>query len=309
MSLPPRRRFACLARVLGPVDAERIWNLDDVTAPHPGEILLERRIDGCLERQRRFVLAAIALVFTAGLVLVWGVGPRAGRLWTAPLFALVVHGLFILVVHEASHKNLTRTPADRWIGAIGAGTLLLPFTAETFAAVHLRHHRRTNRPGDTNWTVRRQRLFGRSRVLYAAYEMVPLLNAFDRIRVAALPERRRPLAVALAWATSFATIAVFRPPLLYWLGVVVGLNVVTAIRHWTEHFDVTSGREAHTYRFALGFGIGNHAVHHRAPGIGAPALLIGLWFRRKDGSPIAAPFRILFDRRYRHLRTLRRQAR
>jgi fatty acid desaturase len=308
MKPAPRCRFACLARMLGPVDGERIWNLDDVTAARPGEILLERRIDAWLARRRPLVLAAVATVSVVGLGLVWGIGPRIGRLWPAPLFALVVHGLFILVVHEASHENLTRGPADRWIGAVAAGALLLPFTAETFAAVHLRHHRRTNRPGDTNWTVRRQRLFGRSRLLYAAYEMLPLVNAFDRIRVTAPPERRR-LAVALAWMTALATVAVFRPSFAYWAGVVVGLNVTTAIRHWTEHFDVASGREARTYRFPLGFGIGNHAVHHRAPGISAPALLIGLWFRRKDASPAAAPFRILFDRRYRHLRTLRPQTR
>jgi fatty acid desaturase len=308
MSPAPRHRFACLTRALGPVDAERIWNLDDVIAPRPGEVLLERRIDASLARLQPLVLAAIAVVFVAGLVLVWSIAPRAGRLWMAPLLAVVVHGLFILVVHEASHENLTRGPADRWIGAVAAGALLLPFTAETFAAVHLRHHRRTNRPGDTNWTVRRQRLFARSRVLYAAYGMVPLLNAFDRIPVAALPERR-PLVIALAWVTTLVTVAIFRPPFSYWVGVIVGLNVVTAIRHWTEHFDVAPGREARTYRFPLGFGIGNHAVHHRAPGIGAPALLVGLWFRRKDASPAAAPFRILFDRRYRHLRTLRHQTR
>jgi hypothetical protein len=307
MSPAPRRRFDWLTRVLGPLDAERIWNLADVTAPRPSEILLERRIDAMLGRMWPLVLVAIAVVFVGGLVLVWDIGPSVG-LWRAPLFALVVHGLFILVVHEASHENLTHGPADRWIGAVAAGALLLPFTAETFAAVHLRHHRRTNRPGDTNWTVRRQRLFGRSRVLYAAYEMLPLVNAFDRIPVATPPERRR-LAVALAWMTALATVAAFRPPFVYWIGVVIGLNVTTAIRHWTEHFDVASGREARTYRFPLGFGIGNHAVHHRAPGISAPALLIGLWFRRKDASPAAAPFRVLFDRRYRHLRMLRPQAR
>src|SRR6185369_11680285 len=49
------------------------------------------------------------------------------------------------------------------------------------------------------------------------------------------------------------------------------------------------------------FGIGNHAVHHEVPGLCAPALAIGLWFRRKDASAAAAPFRVLLSRRYRHL--------
>ena len=50
-----------------------------------------------------------------------------------------------------------------------------------------------------------------SRVLYAAYEMVPLVNALDRIPVATPTERRR-LAVALAWATALATVASFGHP-------------------------------------------------------------------------------------------------
>ena len=301
MTAPPRRRFALLARLLGAVDAERVWHLRDVTDPRPGEVLLERRLDALLERVRPLVWLVTATVFVAGLVLVWGVGPRYGPLWSAPLLAVVVHGLFILVVHDASHENLTGGADDRWIGALASGALLLPFVAETFAAVHLPHHRHANRGGDTNWSARRERLFRRSRLLYAAYEMLPLVNAFDRMRPDAGRDRR---CVAAAWIAALAVVAVFRPPLPYWLGVVIGLNVTTAVRHWTEHFDVVPGREARTYRFPLSFGIGNHAVHHRAPGIGAPALMLGLWFRRKDASAAAAPFRILFDRRYRHLRSL-----
>ena len=79
---------------------------------------------------------------------------------------------------------------------------------------------------------------------------------------------------------------------------------MTPVRFWTEHFDDAIGRAAHTYRFPFSFGIGNHAVHHEVPGLCAAALAIGLWFRRKDGSAAAAPFRILLSRQYRHLRAL-----
>ena len=61
-------------------------------------------------------------------------------------------------------------------------------------------------------------------------------------------------------------VALFRPPFGYWLRVLIGLNVVTTVRFWTEHFDDAIGRAAHTYRFPFSFGIGNHAVHHEVVG-------------------------------------------
>jgi fatty acid desaturase len=297
----PRRRFALLARLLDDVDAERVWTLRDLSDPRPGEVLLERRIESALAHVRPLVLAGVALVFNAGLVLVWGIGPRLGHPAAAFGLAVVVHGLFILVVHDATHGSLLGRPADDWIGAIASGALLMPFAAETFAPVHRAHHRHTNRPGDTNWSRFRERLFQRSRLLYACYELVPLLNGFDRIRGGYQRDRRR---IVAAWTTALAVALIFRPPFAYWLRVLVGLNVVTTVRFWIEHFDVAAGRVAHTYRFPLAFGIGNHAVHHEVPGIGAPALAIGLWFRRKDASAAAAPLRILLERRYRHLHAL-----
>jgi fatty acid desaturase len=295
---PPRWRFTFLARLLPGVDAERVWMLRDLYEPLPGEVLLERRIASALARICPLVLAGVTLTFAAGLVLVWGVGPRLDSAAAPLVAAIVVHGLFILVVHEAAHGNLLGRPADDWVGAVASGALLLPFVAETFAAVHLLHHRRTNQPGDTNWSPFRERLFRRSRLLYACYELVPLVNGFDRVGARRSCDRRR---VAVAWIAALVVIALFRPPFRYWLRVVVGLNAVTAVRFWTEHFDVGIERAAHTYRFPLSFGIGNHAVHHDVPGLCAPALAIGLWFRRKDASAAAAPLRILLSRRYRHL--------
>jgi hypothetical protein len=294
----PSWRFAILARFLPGIDAERVWMLRDLHDPRPGEVLLERRIEAALAPVRLLVLAATAAVFAAGLVLVWGIGPRIGHPAVPIALAVVVHGLFILVVHEATHGNLLGRPVDDWIGAIASGALLVPFTAETFAAVHRVHHRRANRAGDTNWSPFREHLFRRSRLLYACYELAPLVNGFDRMRGSHPRDRRR---VVAAWAAAFAVWAIFRPPLGYWLLVLLGLNTVTAVRFWTEHFDVAAGLVAHTYRFPLSFGIGNHAVHHAVPGIGAPALAIGLLFRRKDASPAAAPLRILLVPHYRHL--------
>ncbi len=311
MSIVPRLRRALLARLVPGIDGERVWRGLDVRAPRPGEVLLEARLAALLAPAWRAIVPLILTLFAGGVAIVYDLGPRtmasmegAGhpRLALAvPLAcAVLVHGLYVLTVHEATHGNLLGRPADDWLGSLACGALLLPFTAETFPAVHGAHHRNTNRPGDTNWTPLRQRLYSRSRVLYALFELVPLLSTLDR-----LPSARPAVGprVVVAWLAAGSAFALLRPPLGYWCLVVCGLNLVTTLRFWTEHFGHLPDRVANTYRFPLGFGIGNHEVHHAVPSIPALALAIGLCFRAKEASVLAAPLRVLFAPGYRHLRS------
>jgi len=231
---------------------------------------------------------------------VWGIGPHlaATRGLAIPIaLGLVLHGVFILVVHEATHGNLLGRPADDWLGSMACGLLLLPFTAEVFQPVHRIHHRLANRAGDTNWSAFRQRLFETSRLLYALYEIVPVVNGLDRLRG---HHPRDPRRLGAAWGAALVTWAVLRPPLAYWLMVVVGLNLVTTLRFWVEHFGLDADRGANTYWFPLSFGIGNHEVHHAVPRLSALALAIGLWFRAKRHLVFVAPALVLFSAGYRH---------
>src|SRR5205807_1632603 len=83
------------------------------------------------------------------------------------------------------------------------------------------------------------------RLRYACYELIPLVSGFDRLASGQhRPDRRR---IAVAWTTALVVVALFRPPFGYWLRVLIGLNAVTTVRFWTEHFDVAIGRAAHTY--------------------------------------------------------------
>ena len=301
-----RPLFAAIERVFPDIDRLRIWSRLDVAAPLAGESLLEARIDARLRPYRPFISAAI-LGFTLSCVwLVYGAAADAGRhlggwLSLALPFALgfLVHGLYILVVHEATHGNLYGRRADDWIASVGAGALLLPFTAEVFPHVHRIHHRIANRQGDTNWSPFRDRLFQRSRFLYGLYELVPVVNSLDRLRERTPRDGRRVLA---AWIAAAAVVFVLRPPPVHWALVVVGLNTATVLRFWIEHFGEWRGRISNTYWFPFGFGIGNHEVHHKAPTISAVALWLGLWFRRKDVTPLAA-LRLACSPRYRHFRT------
>src|SRR5262249_35850182 len=158
-----------------------------------------------------------------------------------------------------------------------------------------------NRAGDTNWSPFRQRLFETSRPLYVLYELVPVVNGLDRVRAREPRDRRR---VGAAWAAALATWCLLRPPLGYWLLVVVGLNLVPTLRFWIEHFGFDAERVANTYWFPLSFGIGNHEVHHEVPRLSALALAVGLWFRAKRHLVLVAPVHVLFASGYRHLRTL-----
>ena len=307
MAVPTHRRplFALLERLLPGIDGERVWSGLDIRAPRAGERLLEERLDTALRRVQPLVVAFALAVLATGVWLVWHVGPRvasaSGQPWlriaTPIALAVVLHAVFILVVHEATHGNLLGPPADDWLGSIACGVLLLPFTAEVFQPVHRIHHRSTNAPGDTNWSPFRARLFARSRLLYALYELLPLVNGFDRIRGRHSRDRRR---VAAAWAAAALTWSVLRPSPGYWLLVVIGLNVVTTLRFWVEHFGWDPARGANTYWFPLSFGIGNHEVHHAVPRLSALSLAIGLWFRAKHHLVLVAPALVLFSADYRH---------
>jgi fatty acid desaturase len=298
--------FAAVARAIPGIERDRIWNRLDLEVPRRGETLLEIRLARRIAPWHRTMAAAMMAFFVAGVALVWGVAPA---LLGAPTVAVVVplvlgvlvHGLFILMVHECTHGNVLGRPWDDWIGNAAIGMLLLPFLAERYQMVHRVHHQRANQAGDTNWTPFRQRLFRRSRWLYALYELLPIVNNLDRIRDEVRPGKRSR--VLFAWLCAAATYAVFQPPLLHWVLVVLGVNTINALRLWVEHFGHYRGRVSNTYFCPLGFGIGNHEIHHRHPRIPALVLALGLALRRKDASVLTGVRDLLSDERYAHFRT------
>jgi len=313
-TVPLTRRllFPILRRAAGgDIDPEAIWTRADFEARSPNEELLELRLAARARRLQWLVASVSVVVFAACLAVAWWAGPLAmARIAAtghtrlallAPLFAgVVLHGAFILLVHEATHFNLFRGQADRWIGNVALGTLLLPFFAETYQHTHLVHHRHVNRLHDNNWTRNRHALFRRSRLLYALYELIPVVNNVDRVgqRI-----RRRPAQIAAAWLAAAAVLAASPVSWRYYLVALVGVNMINAMRLWVEHYGHFSGNVSNTYRCPFSFGIGNHEIHHRYPKIPALVLMAGLWFRRPDVTVFSAPFRVLFTRGWAHFRT------
>jgi hypothetical protein len=313
-TVPLTRRllFPILRRAAGgDLDAEAIWTRADFESTSPHESLLELRLAARAKRVQWLVAWASLFVFAACVLVAWWVGPRAmarvaaaghpGLALLAPLLAgVVLHGAFILLVHEATHFNLFHGPVDRWIGNVALGTLLLPFFAETYQHTHLVHHRHVNRLHDNNWTRNRHFLFRRSRLLYALYELIPVVNNVDRVgqRI-----RRRAPQIVAAWLAAAAVVAASPVSWRYYLLALVGINTINAMRLWVEHYGHFSGNVSNTYRCPFSFGIGNHEMHHRYPKIPALVLMVGLWFRRPDVTVLSAPFRVLFTPGWSHFRT------
>lgn len=291
-----------LARMVG-ADGERIWSHVDMEHPAAGpwELVVTRRI----KRMRWLMTLASLMLFVVGAWVVWWLMPSLMLgMWqwiaSALVAGIAVHGLFILIVHEAAHGNLFGRRGDRWLGAIACGVLLLPFAAASYSQLHRRHHACTNRNGDNNWTSLRRRLYQRSRLLYMLYELIPVVNNLDRITSTSNISSDRS-AAALAWGVAALVWWWSGTTIAWYAFVLVGLTAVNALRLWVEHMGSTSGRVANTYGGCpLGFGIGHHALHHLHPGIPAPVLMVGLWLRQHDVTLWSGWWRLLFDRRWRH---------
>lgn len=304
-----RALLGCFAPWL---DASAVWARTDLDGIAPAAAL-ERQLAAQLERHWWASRTLQLALFVACACAVWGVGPTlywqlargsaAGSQWAAPLVPLlagvVVHGAFILLVHEATHGNVLGVRHDRWLGNAALGVLLLPFLAESYQHAHRVHHARVLTAEDNNWTPARDWLFRRSRLLYVLYELIPVLNNLDRLR----PGQRVPRSLTqlfLAWSTAAAVLYWARPGISYYLLVLVGLNGINAARLWVEHYGFYRGRLANLYWCPFSFGIGHHDLHHRDPKLPAFALMVGLWFRRLDGNVFRAPWDVLFTPGYRH---------
>ena len=102
------------------------------------------------------LVTASGLIFLIGCCLYWF---EQGHWWTVILAGLLAHSFFIVGVHDAAHKAITRTKLDRWILNISAGLLLLPFFGEAFRNSHLIHHGNSNSEHDPLWHDDKKYLF------------------------------------------------------------------------------------------------------------------------------------------------------
>jgi len=233
-----------------------------------------------------------------------------GYWWTVFIAGLVAHSFFIIALHDASHKSITRTKADRWVMNIASGFLLLPFFGEAFRNSHLIHHGHSNSEFDPLWHKDKQHLFEKYRFFYVICELVPLvfmtyLNFRSRSkRKKAAKKIKGPginlWFILLATIVSAAVIYYLRPNIWFVLGMIFMLNFFSKLRHWCEHLGTDLSGSNNTFWYPLGFGIGNHDTHHYASYISWPVLSIGLLKRKKNSNPLYALWGVLFKKNFIH---------
>jgi fatty acid desaturase len=269
--------------------------------------------EATLERRLRATPPLIpAATFAAGALLYAGIVASAlvfdaGHPGVVVISGLLVHAWMLVLVHDGAHRAITGTRLDRVVMNVAAGLVLLPFWAEPFRRAHLIHHATTNTADDPLWPAFKRRLYDEHRALYLLAEAVPLL--FSVIGFASLrsppptggrwrgtsrrgsrdagPRVSLPL-LALAWVVAVATAWLLRPSPAFVLATFFVTNLWGTLRHFCEHFGTATDRESNTFRFPLGMGIGNHAVHHARPGWSWLTLALGLRHRPKETGPLRA---------------------
>ncbi len=231
-----------------------------------------------------------------------------GMYWTVIPAAFLAHAFFIIIIHDGSHKSITRTKADRVIMNLGASIMLLPFYGELFRKYHLVHHANTNLDVDPLWPSKKKNLFKRKRWLYLIFEFVPILFSLYAVFLSKKEHKSKAVkspSVELKYiiagtVISLALIILFQPNLWFFISTLLLLNFIAKIRHWCEHMGYEDSIESNTFWFPLGMGIGNHDTHHMIPSISWFPLMIGLYYRKKDISFFGALFGMLFRNNFKH---------
>ncbi len=232
-----------------------------------------------------------------------------GFWWTVIPAGILVHSFFIVTVHDASHKAITGSKWDSLIMNFAAGMMLLPFYAEPFRKYHLVHHSNTNTEIDPLWPELQKKLFHRNRLLYVLCEIVPL--AFTLVLILSGEKKRtgKPSvhSPAIRWKYMFfafvisaCVLWVAAPPVWFFAGTLLTVNIVKLLRHWCEHMGDMNGKESNTYWFPLGMGIGNHEAHHRHPHFSWLTMAICLRSHLKDTNPFKAMSSLFFNKKFHH---------
>ncbi|WP_289660467.1 fatty acid desaturase family protein [Flavobacterium panacagri] len=232
---------------------------------------------------------------------------EAGFYWTFLPAGLLVHSFLILTVHEGSHKAITKTKFDRFILNLCSALVFLPFYGEHYRKYHLIHHGYTNTDLDPLASPMSQKIYQKYRYLYILLESIPALYTFYLIFDFNKREDSKKFNNILKINRLYFTISIcvsvvwffiIKPPIYFVLLTLFVLNIISAIRSWCEHMGTSLEHKTNTYWFPLGFGIGNHDVHHEHPNLSWLTLTIGLFKREKNSNPIKTIRGILFDKSF-----------
>jgi len=273
-------------------------------------------IERWVRKHRSFVPVVTLLLAWIHCLLLYGclLAFERGHPWLVVISGLLLHSFMIVTVHESSHEAVFQnTFLDGVFLNLCAGIVLLPVYGEGVRKYHLMHHAYTNHlEKDPIFTPLKKELLERSRLLFIAAEFVPLGTTLASIvtggqrrrQLGAKSTKIRPAFVIFSLAVALAVFYLIRPSWGFWLGTLFFGGIWSTVRNWCEHFGVDSSKASNVYTFPLGWGEGNHELHHRHPTYSWITCALDLARRPKDTSFLRTLYWALFDPRFRHYETV-----
>lgn len=250
-----------------------------------------------------------------------------GAWWWTVIAGMLGHAIFIVLIHDGSHKAITRSKMDRFFMNLGSALMLLPVYAEPFRKYHLIHHGSTNTEVDPLWPDTKRNLYNNHRWFYVCCELIPLLftlylvvlseksktteksenaSASPANSASASPAKKKNepklSMVNMIWATCVSVVWYWflQPDLGFLLWTLLFMNAFSALRHWCEHLGYTHDLSSNTFWFPMGMGIGNHETHHHVPNISWFSLMLGLFSRKKTTSVLGTIWGVVFSKKFHH---------
>ncbi|KFF04102.1 fatty acid desaturase family protein [Flavobacterium reichenbachii] len=269
------------------------------------ELAIEKKL-----RKKPLLIPLFTLFFsTLLLIAIWYCMSlyEKGFLWAFIPAAFCTHSFLILTVHDGSHKTITKTKFDRFIVNFSSALVFLPFYGEHYRKYHLIHHGYTNTDLDPLASPKSQKIYQKNRFLYIFLESVPVLYTFylifDFNKRESTQKVNNTLKInkiyfALSICISVIWFFIIDPPIYFVLLTLLFLNIISAVRSWCEHMGTSLEHKTNTYWFPMGFGIGNHHIHHEHPNLSWLTLTIGLLKREKNSNPIKTLKGIFFDKAF-----------
>lgn len=271
---------------------------------------LEKKWEARLRRKSWLIpllsLLALSLLYSAWLLCLWAF--EAGFWGFLFLSPFITHAQMIIMVHDGSHRAITKSKFDDWVMNLGGALFFIPFYGELFRYFHFIHHSYTNQSLDPLWPQEKERLFNWNRQLFVLSEMIPILSTLialfmgrsqRREKLKRPPYRINYFRIVVSTIISIALAIWLQPSAWFVILNLLGASLLAKVRNWCEHTGFED-KESNTYWFPLGMGVGNHAAHHDQPQISWLSHMICLWNKPRDTHPLKTLWRMFRDPHWKH---------
>lgn len=275
--------------------------------------LLEKKWEARLREKSWLIplitIVTVGILYSIWLACLWAF--EAGHWFALFLSPFLVHAQMIIMVHDGSHRAITKSSWDDWIMNLGGALFFIPFYGELFRYFHFLHHSHTNQELDPLWPHEKERLFNWNRQVFVISEMIPIASTVIALilgrsqrkqKISRPPYRINYGRIFISSLFSVGLALWLLPNFWFVLISVLGASLLAKVRNWCEHTGI-GNQESNTYWFPLGMGVGNHAAHHNQPQISWLSHMICLWNKPRETHPLKTLWRMFTDSNWKHYKT------